>query len=76
MKPKMAKGHSKRHALELVRRGWTLQTEFTVQGDEEPCEYVFVWENEENPLPVEHPKNWPQSGDLPEPRTSLKLPRS
>ncbi len=28
MKPEMAKAHPKRHALEFVRLGWTLQTEF------------------------------------------------
>jgi hypothetical protein len=48
MKPKMAKAHSKRHALEFARLGWTLQTEFTARGDDEPYEYVFVWEREEN----------------------------
>ena len=75
MKPKMAKAHSKRHALELVRLGWTLQTEFFAPGDDEPCEYVLVWENEGNPRPIEDPKNWPQSGVLPEPKNRVTVGR-
>ena len=38
-------------------------------------EYLFVSGNEENPLPIEDPKNWPQSGVLPEPKTSVKRHR-
>ena len=68
----MAKAHSKRHALELVRLGWTLQTEFVAAGDDEPGEYLFVWENKDNPpRPIEDPKNWPQSGVLPEPKKRI-----
>jgi hypothetical protein len=69
----MAKAHSKKHALELVRLGWTLQTEFFAPEDDEPCEYVFVWENEDNPLPIQDPKYWPQSGILPEPKNRITL---
>ena len=75
MKPMMAKAHSNRHALELVRLGWTLQTEFFEGEDDEPCEYVLVRENEDHPPPIEDPKNWPQSGVLPEPKNRVRLGR-
>jgi hypothetical protein len=73
MKPKIAKAHSKMHALELVLLGWTLQTEFKVPDANEPYEYLLVWEKDGDPrYPNEDPKNWPQTGVLPKPRTSLK----
>jgi hypothetical protein len=33
--------------------------------DDEPYEYLLVWENDDNPLrPSEDPKNWSRSGVL------------
>ena len=37
--PAASNKRSKKHALELVRLGWTLQTEFFAPEDDEPCEY-------------------------------------
>ena len=65
MKPEMAKAHPKRHALEFVRLGWTLQTEFIASEDDEPYEYLLVSENDDNPLRrSEDPKNRAPSGVL------------
>jgi hypothetical protein len=73
MKPKIAKAHSKRHAREFVRLGWTLQTEFRAHEDDEPYEYFFVWEKDEDPRPPnKDPKAWPQTDILPEPRVRMQ----
>jgi len=62
MKPTMAKAHSKRHALEFVKLGWTLQTACRHSIDDEPYEYLLVWEKDEDPLPShKDPNAWPQT---------------
>ncbi|MBV8565558.1 MAG: hypothetical protein JO273_08905 [Methylobacteriaceae bacterium] len=60
-RPRMAKPHSKQHAAEYERLGWTLKAEFYADPplDDEPYEYFFVWEREDAPLsPSTNPKDW------------------
>jgi hypothetical protein len=60
----MAKCHSQRAANEFLRLGWTLKKEFRVAGDEEPYEYLFVWEGAGEPArPSADPNEWGLDGD-------------
>jgi hypothetical protein len=52
----MAKAHSKQVADEYLRLGWTLRTEFRVEGDEEPYEYFFEWLREDEPVSIDWSK--------------------
>jgi hypothetical protein len=72
--PRMAKVHSEQHALELARLGWTLQTEFLALGDNQPYEYVFLWQEEGDPkIPDGDPNRWLGSGALPEPTAGRRI---
>ena len=58
----MAKAHSDREASEYVRLGWTLKKEFKAEGDEQPYEYFFVWEQTAEPnYPSRDPTEWGSS---------------
>ena len=75
MKPKMAKAHSKRRALEFVRPGWTLQTEFIAPKDDEPYEYLLVWDESMIRCPSEAPKKGSRSARaLPCPKLLSEAP--
>jgi hypothetical protein len=50
---KFAKAHSRLVADEYLRLGWTLDREFYADGDEEPYEYLFVWESREAPRHID-----------------------
>lgn len=50
--PKLGKAHSTATANRFISLGWTLKHEFRADGDSEPYEYVFEWEQEgEAPYP-------------------------
>lgn len=49
-KPKLAKAFSEAIAKELLRVGWTLKREIREDGHDEPCEYVFEWETDGEPI--------------------------
>jgi hypothetical protein len=51
--PRMAKAHSRPVADEYLRLGWTLQSEFYAEGDEEPSEYLLTWDHSEEPLSID-----------------------
>jgi len=48
----MAKAHCRAHAAAYVEAGWKLRTEFFADPplDDEPCEYLLVWEAEGPPV--------------------------
>jgi hypothetical protein len=48
--PHMAKAHSDGAAREYVRLGWTLKQEFKIEGNDQPYEYLFVWEQDGKPV--------------------------
>ncbi len=49
----MAKAHSRLVVDEYLRLGWTLQSEFFAEGDEEPSEYLLTWDHSEEPLSID-----------------------
>ena len=49
----MAKAHSRPVADEYLRLGWTLQSEFYAEGDDEPSEYLLTWVHSEEPLTID-----------------------
>jgi hypothetical protein len=55
----LARAHSELHANELRALGWTLSREFRDGADEQPYEYLFVWEGEGDPIrPNVDPLEW------------------
>ncbi len=46
----LRKVHSQAHADAYVASGWRLRTEFRAGGDNQPYEYVLVWEAEGQPV--------------------------
>jgi hypothetical protein len=59
-KPRLGKAHSKMHADEYLRLGWTLKHEFFAEeAPEEPYEYIFSWDRDTDPISPSHdPKQW------------------
>ena len=55
-KPRMTKAHSQLVADEYLRLGWTLHSEFHAEGDNEPYEYLLVWNHAEEPPAIDWDK--------------------
>lgn len=53
LKPRTARAHSKLVADEYLRLGWTLRHRFYARGADEPYEYFFVWEGDDDPVGID-----------------------
>lgn len=59
--PKLGKTNSSQIAQRFISLGWTLKHEFRAEGDSEPYEYVFEWEQQGD---APYPKQGDHSADL------------
>lgn len=52
-KARRAKAHSRQVADEYLRLGWTLCSVSGVEGCDEPAEYYFEWQRDDEPISID-----------------------